>query len=166
MLEKTNATKNVDVANLDQDHAIEIEIVIDAEDPDLGAVIDIDTKEDIDLVLETDREIAEDDLVPDHETVIVEIERGHVAEAVIAIGNRRTGKKMNKNRNFRPPSSEFFIQYSYPYLIPNTECEKLHCDEYDSCLEIFIASEANRGSCGRSCFFASCFRGHGRRSCS
>ena len=168
VLEKMKKKKNVVVVDRDQDHAIGIEIVIDAEDPDLGAVIGIDTKEDIVLVLETDQEIAEGDLVPDHETEIVEIEGGHVAEA--AIGNQRAGKKSslkNKNRNFRPPSSEFFIvQYSYPYLIPNTECEKLHCDEYDSCLEIFIASEANRGGCGRSYFFAGCFRGHGRRSCS
>ena len=91
--EKMKKKKNVVVVDRDQDHAIGIEIVIDAEDPDLGAVIGIDTKEDIVLVLETDQEIAEDDLVPDHETeiVIVEIEGGHVAEA--AIGNQRAGKK-------------------------------------------------------------------------
>ena len=91
--EKMKKKKNVVVVDRDQDHAIGIEIVIDAEDPDLGAVIGIDTKEDIVLVLETDQEIAEGDLVPDHETeiVIVEIEGGHVAE--VAIGNQRAGKK-------------------------------------------------------------------------
>ena len=111
VLEKTKKKKNVDVVDRDQDHAIGIEIVIDAEDPDLAAVIGIDTKGDIVLVLETDQGNAEDDLVLDHETVIVKIEEGHVAEA--AIGNRKAGKRSsmknnNKNRNFRPLSSEFF----------------------------------------------------------
>ena len=118
-LERTNVKKKdvVIVVDRDQDRVTGIGIVIDAEDPDPVAVIDIDTKEDIALALETDQEIEKDDLAlgTDHviEIVIVEIEGGHVVEAAIGIENQRAGNRkstLKNNRNFRlPPSSEFLF---------------------------------------------------------